>query len=104
MFYEAQQELFDKGGREMISISKRSRQHNLPIDLHLYLFNAIVLPTVLYGCEIWVSEDCVILEILQLHFCKYILYLNTCTYSNMVYGELGAIAFKVHFNCRAICL
>ena len=72
-FSKAQQELFDKGNRAMFNILKKSRQLNLPIDLQLHLFNAIVLPTVLYGCEVWAPEDCVILEKLQLRFCKYIL-------------------------------
>ena len=72
-FSKAQQELFDKGNRAMFSILKRSRQLKLPIDLQIHLFNAIVLPTVLYGCEVWAPEDCVILEKLQLRYCKYIL-------------------------------
>ena len=54
----------------MFSILKRSRQPYLSIDLQLHLFNA-VLP--LYGCDVWAPEDCVILEKLQLRFCKYIL-------------------------------
>ena len=44
----------------MLSILKRSRQLHLPIDLQLHLFNAIVVPTVLYGCEVWAPEGCVI--------------------------------------------
>ena len=63
----------------------------------------IVLPTVLYGCEVWTPEDCVILEKLQLRFCKYILSVNKCTYNNMVYGELGVLPLKVHVKCRALC-
>ena len=47
---KAQQERFDKVNRAMFSILKRSRQPNLPMDLQLHLFNAIVLPTVLYVC------------------------------------------------------
>ena len=46
-FSKAQQELFDKGNRAMFSIL-----------MQLHLFNAIVLPTVLYGCEVWAPEDC----------------------------------------------
>ena len=87
----------------MFSILKKSRQLNLPIDLQLHLFNAIVLPMVLYGCEVWAPEDCVILEKLQLRFCKYILSVNKCTYNNMVYGKLGVLHLKVHVKSRAIC-
>ena len=45
----------------------------------------------------------VILEKLQLRFCKYILSVNKCTYNNMVYGKLGVLPLKVHVKCRAIC-
>ena len=58
---------------------------------------------VLYGCEVWAPEDCVILEKLQLRFCKYILSVSKCTYNNIVYGELGVLPLKVHVKCRAIC-
>ena len=60
----------------MFSILKRSRQPNLPMDLQIHMFNAIVVPTVLHGCEVWAPEDCVILEKLQLRFCKFILSVN----------------------------
>ena len=71
----------------MFSILKRTRQLNLPIDLQLHLF--IVLPTGLYGCEVWAPEDCVILVKPQLRFCKYILSVNKCTYNNMVIKLYG---------------
>ena len=83
----------------MSSILKRSRQLNFHIDLQLHLFNAIVIPTVLYGCEVWAPEDCVILEKLQLRFCKYILSVNKCKYNNMVYGVLGVLPLKIHAIC-----
>ena len=96
-------EFFDKGNRAMFSILKRSRQHNLPHRLEITSVSSIVLPTVLYGCEVWALEDCVILEKLQLRFCKHILSVNKCTYNIMVYGELGVLPLKVHVKCRAIC-
>ena len=39
-----------------------------------------------------------VIERLHLIFCKYILSLNKCTYTNMVYGETGEIPVK----CRMI--
>ena len=73
----------------MFSILKRSRQFYLPMDLQLHLVNVSALPTVLYGCEVWASEGCGVLEKLQLRFRKYnILSVNKCrpTYNNMVQG------------------
>ena len=71
----------------MFSILQRSRQLNLSIDLQLHMFYTIYFPMVLYSCEVWAPEDWVILDKIQLRFCKYILSVNKCTYNNMVYGE-----------------
>ena len=37
--------------RAMFSILKRSRVLNLPIDIQLTLFDGMVTPILLYGCE-----------------------------------------------------
>ena len=41
-------------------------------------------------------------ERLHLKFCKYILYLNKCTYTNMVYGETGEIPLSLRVKCRIV--
>ena len=43
-----------------------------------------------------------VIERLHLKFCKYILSLNKCTYTNMVYSEMGEIALSLHVKCRII--
>ena len=53
------------------------------------LFDTLVEPILLYGSEIWAHEGTERLEKLHLRFSKYILIVNTTTYSNMVYCELG---------------
>ena len=53
----------------------------------LKLFNVIVKPVVLYGAEVWGSENCDILGRVQLRFFKYVLSVNKFTSSMMVYGE-----------------
>ena len=42
--------------KAMFSVLKRSRELELPIDLQLELFDSLVLPILLYGCEIWGFE------------------------------------------------
>ena len=35
---------------------KRIRNLDIPIDLQLYLYDHVILPNALYGCEIWGFE------------------------------------------------
>ena len=41
---------------------KRIRNLDIPIDLQLYLFDLVILPIALYGCEIWDFECSQIIE------------------------------------------
>ena len=42
---------------------KRIRNLDIPIDLQLYLFDHVILPITLYGCDIWGFENSQIIEI-----------------------------------------
>ena len=65
--------------------TKKNKNLSLPLDIMLTLFNVIGKPVVLYGAEVWGSENCDILERLQLRFFKYVLSVNKFTSSMMVY-------------------
>ena len=54
----------------MFALSKKARNLSLPMDIKLKLFNVLVKPVVLHGAELWGSEQCDILERLQLRFFK----------------------------------
>jgi len=41
----------------MFSVVKKSRKLNLPESIQLHLFNSIVVPILLYGCEVWGIEN-----------------------------------------------
>ena len=80
---------------ELFSLLKKARNLSFPLDIMLKLFNVIVKPVVLYGAEVWGSENCDILGRLQLRFLKYVLSVNKFTSSMMVYGELGVVTLDV---------
>ena len=46
---------------------------NLPVDIQLELFDTMVLPVVMYGCEVWSFEKNNILESFCLQFYKILL-------------------------------
>jgi hypothetical protein len=54
----------------------KNLQHNLSISYQFDLFDKLVKPILLYGCEIWGFGNNDILEKVHLKFCKIILYLK----------------------------
>jgi hypothetical protein len=45
--------LVNKGIKAMYEVLRKGRIHNLSIKCQLDLFDKIVKPILLYGCEIW---------------------------------------------------
>ena len=86
----------------MFSLLRKCKQLQLPIDIQLQLFDVLVKPVVLYGCEVWAHEGTEVVEKLHLRFCKYILSLNKSTCTNMVYRELGITPLLLHAQSRMV--
>ena len=61
----------------MFALLRRSRQLDLPIDLQLELFDSLIMPMLLYGCENWGFENITMIEKIHLKYLKYILGLYT---------------------------
>ena len=77
--------------------------YNLPTDLMLDLFDKMILPILLYGCEVWGFENVEKIEIFFRKFLKYILKANRQTTNCMVYGETGKLPLDTIINTRMIC-
>ena len=63
-------DLKEQGNRAMFSIIKKARKGKLPIDIQFDLFDKLVIPVILYGCEIWGYSNVSILKNLHLSFLK----------------------------------
>ena len=64
--------MFDvnKGNKAMYGVLKLgTRIHSLSINCQLYIFDKMVKPTLLYGCEIWGLGNIEIIERLHIKFC-----------------------------------
>ena len=70
---------------ELFSLLQTARRQNLPIDVVMDLFDKMVVPVLLYGCEIWGYENLSLLEKLQLKAIKFMLHLHKSTNNAMVY-------------------
>ena len=83
--------LVDQATKAMYAVITKARQLNLPIDLQFHLFDTLVLPILLYGCEVWGYENIRVLDKIHLKFCKIhvLLGVNKSTSTNIVLGELG---------------
>ena len=88
-FKKAQIKQINQARRAMYSLIVKARKLKLPVDLELDLFDRLVVPILLYGCEIWGYEDLHQIEKLHTQFCKQMLRLNKTTAHCMVLGELG---------------
>ena len=88
--------------RAMFALIKKSRQLGLDIDIQLQLFDSMVLPITLYGCEIWGFRKLEVIEKLHLQYCKILLNVKKCTPNVMVLGELGRLPLEYNVNCRML--
>ena len=90
------------GKKAMFSVLNKCKTNELPIDISLELFEKMVIPTLLYGAEIWGFGNFIMLERIQLKFAKYLLKLKRNTPNKMIYGETGLLPLEYYVNSRII--
>lgn len=86
----------------MYAVIKKSRLYNLSIECQLDLFDKMVVPVLLYGCEIWGFSNCNMIEKIQLKFCKLLLHVKRSTPNFFVYGELYRFPLIIAIKTRII--
>ena len=75
----------------------------LPIDLQLKIFNSLVAPILLYGCEILGIGTNDNIEKVHLQFLKRILNVRATTPIFLVHGELGRYLLDISIKIRMLC-
>ena len=101
-FHKNKAKLVQQARKAMFSLLRKSRKLYLPVDILLQLFDATVVPILLYGSEVWGYENNNVIESLHLEFCKYIMKVKKSTHNSIVYGELGRVPLQVFINARMI--
>ena len=101
-YKEAIQKQVLQAQRALFAIKSKKEKYDLPFDIVLDLFDKMILPILLYGCEIWGFEDIERIEVFYRKFLKYVLSLNKQTTNCMVYGESGRKPLSIIIKSRMI--
>ena len=86
----------------MFAILNKRYKMNLPIDIQLELFDKVIEPTLLYGCEVWGACNFERIEIFHRNFLRRCLKLGKSTSICMLYGETGRRHLKCTIEKRMI--
>ena len=101
-FTMAKKHIAEQANKALFSLLKKIRSLSLPYDIQIDMFNKMIKPIILYGCEIWGLGNFDVLERIQLKFYKYVFNLKKTTPSYMIYGELGVTPLYVDIQSRLI--
>ena len=101
-FTEAKNNNVRKATVAMYDVLKKGRMYNLSVSCTYDLFDKIVVPILLYGCEVWGFTNIQVIERLHLKFCKMLLCLKKSTPNYMVYAELGIKPLLYNIKSRMV--
>ena len=84
--------------KSMFGLNEKAVNLLLPPDIHIDLFEKMVAPIFLYGCEVWGYGNIEPLEIFYRKFIKRVLGVGKSVPNCFVYGEVGKypIVHRVH--------
>ena len=88
--------------KAMYAILQKARVLKLPIDIVCQLYEACVIPVLLYGSEIWGYECLKSLEIFHRRFLRIILNFYNFSPNCMLYGETNSVDIETKVHIRMI--
>ena len=97
-FHQTKKHNVEQARKAMHVLFKRIRKLDIPIDLQLYLFDHVILPIALYGCEIWDFENSQIILNLHINFLRQIITLRKSNPIYMLHAELGRHPIQINIK------
>ena len=88
-FGKAIKERITPARRAMFGLNEKAVNLLLPPDIHIDLFEKMISPIFLYGCEVWGYGNVQPLEVFYRSFLKRVLGVGKSTPNCIVYGEVG---------------
>ena len=101
-FLKAIRKQLDQARKAQFSLLIKARKLMLPVDIQCTLFESLVFPVLLYGCEVWGCHNTDMLEVFYRKFLKKLLNLRPSTPNCMVYGEVGKFPLQVTIDKHVI--
>ena len=101
-FMNAKKKLCEQAQKALYSVYYKIRNINIPLDLQLKLFDTLVTPILLHGCEVTGFEKNDNIEKVHLQFLKRVLKVRSTTPNYLVYEELGRFPLMVDIKCRML--
>ena len=86
----------------MFSLLSKASNLQLNTDITLKLFDSLVLPILLYGCEVWGQENIEQIEVFYRNFIRRLLGVSKLTAKCMIYGEIGKYGLESTISKRII--
>ena len=94
--------MLTKADKALFKLKQKIKILNLEPKISFKLFDSVVLPVLLYGCEAWGDINTSKLEQFHTKFCKYLLNLRKSTTNNMIYSEFGRFPLEITIKTRCI--
>ena len=99
-FKVAIEKQINQARKAMFSMLSKVKKLMLPVDIQLDLFDKLVLPVLLYGCEVWGFDDLSKVELFYRKFLKSSIGVSSNTANVMTYGETGKFNIESHIQSR----
>ena len=102
--------LGEKANRAYFALNNHLKVRDIPVVIALNLFDAIVLPIMTYGAEVWAaferdtyeSWDLGSIEQVHLNFCKHMLGVNRSTTNLLCRAELGCGPIRLVIDLKIL--
>ncbi len=101
-FTKAIAKQINQARRASFSLIAKARKMDLPIDIHLHLFDSCILPILLYCSEVWGFSNLQNIETFHKQYLKYILKNGSRSINNIVLGELGLFKIERYIKQRML--
>ena len=102
-FHQTKKHNAEQARKAMHVLFKRIHNLDIPIDLQLYLFDHVILPITLYGCEIWGFKIVKLLKIyIMISLDRLLTQEKVPLYIRMLHAELGRHPIQINIKSRMI--
>ena len=98
----AVQKQIAQANRAMFKLRTIAVSLNLSVKMQCELYDRIVVPVLIYGCEVWGTKHIDKVDIFHRRFMKQLLKLPRSTAKCMLYGELGRFSHEGIITKRMI--